>query len=215
MKDESAVTRRSAGLATRAGRLPLVGGAPALDLANTASGRGSALHLDHLLEPLHLLDWACHARVAAPQALAAVRALLADDAAGAALLLARALALREAVHRAGGRLAAGDAAAVGDLEAIAGEHSRTLAAARLEARDGRHAWGWPSAARPLDQLLGPLALSAVTLLTGAEPSRLKQCPGTGCGWLFLDRSRNRSRRWCEMEVCGNRAKSRRHRARHG
>jgi predicted RNA-binding Zn ribbon-like protein len=53
-----------------------------------------------------------------------------------------------------------------------------------------------------------LARCAGDLLATAELAQVKACPGTGCGWLFLDR-RGR-RRWCSMEVCGNRAKARRH-----
>ena len=53
------------------------------------------------------------------------------------------------------------------------------------------------------------ALSALTLLTQADLSRIKQCQGDHCGWLFLDTTKNKSRRWCEMEVCGNRAKQKR------
>jgi predicted RNA-binding Zn ribbon-like protein len=52
------------------------------------------------------------------------------------------------------------------------------------------------------------ARSALTLLAQPEPERLKICPN--CQWLFLDRSRNRSRAWCDMAVCGNRAKAGRH-----
>lgn len=52
------------------------------------------------------------------------------------------------------------------------------------------------------------AHSALRLTVHAEPERLKICPN--CGWLFLDRSRNRSRAWCDMAVCGNRAKASRH-----
>lgn len=52
------------------------------------------------------------------------------------------------------------------------------------------------------------ALSALSLITFAEPERIKICPK--CEWLFLDRSRNRSRTWCDMTVCGNRAKASRH-----
>jgi predicted RNA-binding Zn ribbon-like protein len=43
--------------------------------------------------------------------------------------------------------------------------------------------------------------------------RLKVCPADDCLWAFYDRSRNRSRRWCDMEVCGNRAKVRGYRER--
>ena len=52
------------------------------------------------------------------------------------------------------------------------------------------------------------ARSALTLAAYPEPDRLKICPN--CGWLFLDRSRNRSRTWCDMAVCGNRTKAKRH-----
>ncbi|HXV31890.1 MAG TPA: CGNR zinc finger domain-containing protein [Sinorhizobium sp.] len=52
------------------------------------------------------------------------------------------------------------------------------------------------------------AHSALSLVTNPDPDRLKICPN--CEWLFLDRSRNRSRTWCDMAVCGNRTKARRH-----
>ena len=51
-------------------------------------------------------------------------------------------------------------------------------------------------------------LSAMRLLDPARLERIKACPN--CYWLYLDESRNRSRRWCDMNVCGNRAKARRH-----
>ncbi|NRP71079.1 hypothetical protein ILFOPFJJ_01962 [Ensifer psoraleae] len=52
------------------------------------------------------------------------------------------------------------------------------------------------------------AHSALSLAANPEPDRLKICPN--CQWLFLDRSRNRSRTWCDMAVCGNRTKAKRH-----
>ncbi len=55
--------------------------------------------------------------------------------------------------------------------------------------------------------------SAADLLTTAELALVGECAGEGCSWLFLDTSRNRSRLWCSMEDCGNRAKARRHYAR--
>ena len=53
-----------------------------------------------------------------------------------------------------------------------------------------------------------LAVSALSLLSSANLKRLKICPN--CNWLFLDKSRNLSRLWCDMTVCGNRAKARHH-----
>lgn len=46
-----------------------------------------------------------------------------------------------------------------------------------------------------------------------DPDRLRRCQNPDCAWLFIDRSRNRSRQWCEMGVCGNRAKASRFRER--
>jgi predicted RNA-binding Zn ribbon-like protein len=62
-------------------------------------------------------------------------------------------------------------------------------------------------------MLWPVARSAADLLTSQEQSRVRECAASDCGWLFLDLSRNRSRRWCDMETCGNRTKARRHYAR--
>jgi predicted RNA-binding Zn ribbon-like protein len=58
-------------------------------------------------------------------------------------------------------------------------------------------------------MLAPIVKSAADLLLSDMLDRVKQCEGDPCGWLFLDTSRNRSRRWCSMEDCGNRAKARR------
>src|SRR5258706_243420 len=64
----------------------------------------------------------------------------------------------------------------------------------------------------LDHLLGPIARSAANLLTRDELLyHVSHCGGDNCGWLFVDSSKNHSRRWCDMRDCGNRAKVRRHR----
>jgi predicted RNA-binding Zn ribbon-like protein len=62
-------------------------------------------------------------------------------------------------------------------------------------------------------VLGPIALSALATLGQADLTRVKRCEGEKCGWLFFDTTKNKSRRWCEMEICGNRAKQKRHGAR--
>ncbi|WP_438447324.1 CGNR zinc finger domain-containing protein [Gorillibacterium sp. sgz5001074] len=60
------------------------------------------------------------------------------------------------------------------------------------------------------RILAAVAVSAAELLTAPEPPPVRMCGGEGCGWLFLDETRNRKRRWCSMSDCGNRAKQRRH-----
>lgn len=88
-------------------------------------------------------------------------------------------------------------------------HARVVAGG-----DGAYSWGWrlvrpPSLSRPL----WPLARDAAELLVSEDMSRIGCCDADGCDWLFLDASKNRSRRWCDMAVCGNRAKVRRYRER--
>ena len=54
-----------------------------------------------------------------------------------------------------------------------------------------------------------VALDAARILTSAERERVQSCGDPECGWFFLDTSRNHSRRWCNMQSCGNRNKVRR------
>lgn len=79
-------------------------------------------------------------------------------------------------------------------------------ARQLVWREGRFLWEW----RDPDRLLGPIMEAAAQLLVAVPSLRLRQCADSGCGWVFLDRSRAGRRRWCRMVDCGNRAKARRH-----
>jgi predicted RNA-binding Zn ribbon-like protein len=74
---------------------------------------------------------------------------------------------------------------------------------------------WDFKGAPPRAILGPIAWLALELLRHGPLDRIKACPETeGCGWLFLDESKNRSRTWCSMKTCGNAAKARRFRARY-
>lgn len=92
---------------------------------------------------------------------------------------------------------------------------RSAASHVLLAGEGR-SFGWTFEASAREHLEWPVwrvARSAAELLTAEEVERLKLCDAHDCGWLFIDASRNRSRRWCDMADCGNRAKARRFRQR--
>lgn len=126
-------------------------------------------------------------------------------------MLKRALELREAIYAIGRSWAAGRRAPRKALAKLAEQHAEALGHAKLVEEKGGIAWQWPAAADEGSKLIGLLSLSAIDLFSTAEPCRIKCCAGENCGWLFLDTSRNNSRRWCDMQVCGNRAKSRRFR----
>jgi predicted RNA-binding Zn ribbon-like protein len=72
----------------------------------------------------------------------------------------------------------------------------------------------PTGTEPLDGALGVLLSLAASAMLDGSWSRLKSCPGRHCGWVFYDRSRNNSGRWCSMTVCGGREKARSHYRRH-
>jgi len=198
---------------SRAGVLPLVGGALCLDFANTASGRGSDRHRENLRSYALFLVWCAHAGVIDARERRALEALAERDPAGAARTLRRALRLREAIHaiaKAASRATQPPAPAVALLNR---ELGRAMARTRLEPSARGFVWRWGAARPALDAMFDPILRSAAELLVGEPQSRLKQCPGRHCGWVFLDRTKNRRRRWCEMEVCGSRAKARAYRAR--
>ena len=120
-----------------------------------------------------------------------------------------ALDLREDIYRLGAEIAAGRPAPPDAIEGITRLHAHCLAAARLAPFEERFVWSLVARAAPIEAVLGPISLSALTTLLQADLTRIKQCQGEKCGWLFFDATKNKSRRWCEMEVCGNRAKQKR------
>jgi len=198
---------------SRAGALPLIGGALALDFANTESGRGFATHRDHLREARHLADWLQHADALAPEEAEWLRAEAAARADFAATLLTRAKTLRDDIGEIFRAVALGAAAPAKSTSELTAFHACALAHGALTPSHGRYRWRWTLRDSPIEAALGPIALSAVTLLSQGDLSRVKQCAGVACGWMFYDETKNKRRRWCEMEVCGNRAKQRRYAAR--
>lgn len=107
--------------------------------------------------------------------------------------------------------ARGQGVSEADLEGFDRVLSRAAQARGLVPTVRGYGWGWRRDPGPVTRTLFEPAWSAAQLLASEDRHRLKCCDG--CGGLFVDRSRNRSRRWCDMEGCGNRAKVRRWRQR--
>lgn len=169
-----------------------IAGNLALDLANTISRRGTPDEKDHLADIAGVLTWA---RAAGLIDDAAVFTSMERD-----TLFENVLQLRSAIDRAGAAIAEGRVVPPDALATIRDLASRSLAAASLSGAPVRLEF------KGVDRILGPLSWSALDLLRGAELDRLKMCPPDDCRWLFIDRTKNGSRRWCEMATCGNRAK---------
>jgi len=129
---------------------------------------------------------------------------------GAEKVLKCAIELREIIYRIFSTVAAGDLPKGGDLSTLNRHLAKTMAQSRIIPIKDGFTWDINGNRDELDWMLKPIVRSAAGLLTSDELDRVKECADDkGCGWLFLDRSKNRSRRWCDMKDCGNRAKAKR------
>ncbi|MER7245539.1 CGNR zinc finger domain-containing protein [Kribbella sp. NPDC000426] len=118
------------------------------------------------------------------------------------------VAAREVAYGVLARLAVGEQPGRAAIDALHGLIAGVVRSASVE----MDPFGW-RAADPA----GAVRLAVWRLFEDEDLGRLRQCGDDGCGWLFLDRSKNGSRRWCSSADCGNRARARRHyeRARDG
>ena len=190
----------------------LIAGALSLDFANTCGGRKLEQPIDRLQEAADLVAWAEHAGVLDPATGKRLRAELARDEPTARRWLRRALTLREAIHGIGASIERGEAPAAVDLATVLAAARQGLAGASLaRTADGVYRPDFAGNAGS-DAILGPIAWDAIEVLGHGPLDRLKACPAEDCGWLFIDRSKSGTRRWCDMATCGNRAKAARHRA---
>jgi predicted RNA-binding Zn ribbon-like protein len=196
--------------------LNIVGGHVALNLVNTVEPRvpGGTEHHDHLRTPEDLLRWARQVELVDAAEAEAVRAAWTKSPDAGAQALRATLAIREATFEV--------------LLAALGSQIQVVPLAGLEVLSLR----WSAAVARTSLILSVrhtglvaldvgtttallvadrLAHAAVELLRTVDARQLRVCPlgEGGCGWIFLDRSRNGSRRWCAMQDCGARAKARR------
>jgi len=163
-----------------------------LRFTNTVGSRGTAPE-EHLKHPSAFSQWLVKQKVVPGPVTVSAKAL------------GDAIEYRESLYRLFGRVAEGEKPAPADLGRLNGEVERAVS--RL-AIDTDLKWEIRGVSA-LDRALMLISLSAAGLLGGPLISRLRTCGSETCGWLFLDHSKNRSRRWCDMSDCGNRAKARR------
>jgi predicted RNA-binding Zn ribbon-like protein len=205
---------RRGGVQTPEGfRFELTGGALCLDFANTVDSRPTPEPKELLGSYSDLVSWGVQARALEAADAPRLLRLAARSPGRAERVLARARGLREAIFGVFSELAGGRAPRDEALSVIEAAHARAQARRRLVRAGAGFAWRWAPGEKALDAMLPPVAHSAGDLLTSPELERLRECAADRCAWLFLDRSRNGTRRWCDMTVCGNRSKARRFYAR--
>lgn len=193
--------------------LSLIGGNLCLDFTNTVNWRGVLDREEALTSYAALVAWGRRAGILTGDGAARLLSEAARRPADATAALERAIALRETIRRVVLAASEGRPPEAGDLDTLNGALAAALREARLVPAADGFAWGWRDDPAALDRVLWPVLRAAADLLTSGDLDRVRECAGDDCGWLFLDMSRNRSRRWCDMQSCGNRAKARRYYAR--
>jgi predicted RNA-binding Zn ribbon-like protein len=200
-------------------QLELAGNALCLDFANTVNARPTARR-DYLSSYADLLAWSAYTGALPASAVQLLEPRSGGPAAEAVVRDAH--RLRNSVYSVFSAIADGRRPERGEVGRLSAAYAGALANVRiasgagLSPGDGASAYelSWPVRADQLAAPLWPVARSAGDLLVSGPLERVGECPS--CGWLFLDTSRNGTRRWCSMATCGSRDKmARYHRRRRG
>ena len=188
-------------------RWPLRGGQPCLDLANTEAYRGTQHEADLLHSYEMLVAWCLAAGVLLPTEAGPLLSAAQTAPDAAATHLARVRELRRAVHVVMQSVAQGTE----PPEAALAAFNAFLAECQVHGQIERNNGDFEIRFRPEDDMALPiwrLTDSAARLLLSPDREHVRECPGHECGWLFLDTTKNHSRRWCDSADCGNRARVR-------
>lgn len=186
------------------------GGNLCLDFANTVDNRTSDQPNELLTDYSRLLRWGEESGAVSKKTLERLNALASESPGNAQLTLRHAVQLRDAIYDI--------FSAVAQRRGIPSTALATLNKAVQNASEhaqvghtNRHfAWEWILPESRLDSMIWAVARAAAELLTSDDLAYVRQCASDTCAWLFLDKTKNHRRRWCDMKTCGNRDKARRY-----
>ena len=190
-----------------AGSIKLLGGPLCLDFVNTVHCYGCADLGEYLNTYQDLVAWSRHVGTICADEAKTLSQRAARHLAEAKSAHGRALELREIIYSVFTISIEGQSQAREDLAAFNGYLAGALTQSQIVRTADGYYWDMTGNKAKLDWILNPVIRSAADLLVSEELNRVKKCADSTCGWLFLDTSRNRSRRWCDMRDCGNRAKA--------
>jgi predicted RNA-binding Zn ribbon-like protein len=187
-----------------------IGGALCLDFTNTASWEADRQTAEHLNDFSDLVRWCTEAALVRQDSAAALVQEPEENTADAEAILAKAKDLRATLYRIFIALSRRQFPVSGDLQLL----NEALAETPLRLEVRREKNQFLSERKAVEtkfaKLLGPVVWSAAEVLTSGEIDQVKCCASETCGWLFLDNTKNHSRRWCDMADCGSQAKAKRY-----
>jgi len=182
-----------------------------LDFANTADWHASAEPTERLNSYNDLVLWGWATNLLGEDEALALWTTAGEHPEIADKVYERAIELREVLYRVFSQTVMQESLAREDLDFLNAALREAMMHLQLNNAADRFSLQWEISEKALDRMLWPVVRSAVDLLTSDDLGRVGECADDrGCGYLFYDTSRNRSRRWCSMESCGNRAKAMRH-----
>ena len=190
------------------GNLTLLGGKTCLDFINTLDWRGRDQPVEYLNTFEDVIRWVAYVKIINPKEekyfskQAAVNIKKAEEA------LTVAIELRELLHKMFRDIQHGKRTQKEDLLRLNEFLHQAFSSTAI--RHSITGFELDAGVDPTDLtgLLNPIVWDAVNLLTTEDRLRIKSCADTVCGWMFFDISKNKSRQWCDMKSCGNRAKAR-------
>lgn len=187
--------------------LPLVGGSLCLDFVNTTGNRAGTEPRERLNTYPDLITFAQRVNAISGEEAREILAASSRDTRRAEQVLREFVVLRELLYRLLLCAFAGETPSQRDLAAFNEVLAQSSADRKIGWCAGKPQWVPPEAALDLSVLTSRLTSSASKLLTTENLDLLRKCGE--CDWLFLDQSKNRSRRWCK-KTCGDRVKARRY-----
>jgi len=186
------------------------GGNLCLDFANTIDNRTSDHAQDLLTDYSRLLQWAEESGALGKKTVEQLKTAVRGASSTTQSTVRAAVQLRDAIYEVFSAVAQEHAIPSDALAVVNKVAQRASQHAQVVRTNGHFAWDWISPEESLDSMLWPVARAAAELLTSEEIDLVRQCASETCAWLFIDRTKNHRRRWCDMKTCGNRDKARRY-----
>ena len=190
-----------------AGNLKLLGGRLCLDFVNTLDWRGTENPVEFLNTYPDLMAWSRHVGICTPAETRQLLQTASHRQADARQTCKRAVRLRETIYRIFSAICQKNNPVPKDLSDFNKDLSASMKSSHIVRTKSGYSWAITGDKTRLGWVLNPVIRSAADLLISDDILNLKACADEACGWLFLDSSRNKQRRWCDMQDCGNRAKA--------
>ena len=182
-----------------------------LNFANTQNWHASQKPVEYLKDYSDLVVWGQKAGLISTETAERLIRAANEHPKQANEMYEHAIEVREAIFHIFSNRYTGESISDADLSLLSDTVCDALAHLHLRAEGNEFRWQLPFNLMDINLILWPVVRAAADLLTSEKASRVRRCEDDrGCGYLFIDQTKNHSRRWCSMESCGNRAKARRH-----